>query len=78
MAKKQIQEAYNTKLDEDEHLTEFGKRLEDDQNRLVRSDIIIPNEDKLQFYLDQIYASNKFDKQEMLAWEQQPLITKQD
>jgi len=73
-----IREAYYTKWDEDEHLTAFGKRLEDDQNRLVRSDVTIFNKDKLQFYLEQIYTSNNFDKQEMLAWEQQSLTTKQD
>jgi len=59
-------------------LTTFGKRLQDKQSRLVRLDIVIPDENKLQFYLEQMYASNKFDKQEMLAWEQQPLATKQD
>jgi hypothetical protein len=78
MAKKQIIEAFYTKWDEDEHLTAFGKRLEDDQNRLVRSDVTIPDKDKLQFYPEQIYTCNKFDKQEMLAWEQQLLATKQD
>jgi len=73
MAKKQIREAYYTKWDEDEHLTEVGKRLDDNENRLVKSYIVIPDEDKLQFFLEQMYASNKFNKQEMLAWEKQPL-----
>jgi hypothetical protein len=38
----------------------------------------IPDKNKLQLYPEQIYACNKFDKQEMLAWEQQLLATKQD
>jgi len=52
--------------------------LEDGQDRLVRSDIVIPDEDKLQFYLEQMYASGRFDKQEMLEWEKQPDNTKAD
>jgi hypothetical protein len=78
MAKKQICNTYYTKWDEDEHLTAFGKRLEDEQNQLVQSDIVILDKDKLQFYLEQMYASRKFNKQEMLEWEKQPLATKQD
>ena len=78
MAKKLIRDAYYTKWDEEEHLTAVGKRLEDDQDRLVRSDIVIPDKDKLQFYLKHRYASGRFNKQEMLEWEKQPDNTKQD
>ena len=78
MAKKQIRDAYYTKWDEDEHLTAFGKHLEDDQNWQVQSDIVIPDKYKFQFYLKQMYASRRFDKQEMLEWEKQPQNTKQD
>ena len=68
----------STKWDADEHLTAFGKRLNDDQIVLVRSDVAIADEDKLQFYLEEIYDSNKFDKQDMLTWEKQPVATKTD
>ncbi len=61
-----------------EHLTAFGKRLDDDQRALVRSDVTIADDDKLQFYLEEIYDSNRFDKQEMLTWERQPTATKTD
>ncbi len=40
------------------HLTAFGMKLDKDQNRLNRLGIVISNKDKLQFYLEQIYASN--------------------
>jgi hypothetical protein len=40
--------------------------------------IVIPDKDKLQFYLEQMYASGRFDKQEMLEWEKQPDNTKED
>ena len=72
MAKKKIRDTYYAKWDKDEHLMAFGKRLDDGQERLGQLDIVIPNKDKLQFYLEQIYASGRFEKQEMLDWENQP------
>ena len=77
-AKKELKKTYYTKWDADEHLTAFGKRLDDDQIALVRSDVTIADDDKLQFYLEEIYDSNRFDKQEMLTWEQQPPAIKTD
>ncbi len=47
----------------------FGKRINNDQCALVHSDVTIANNDKLQFYLEEIYDSNHFDKQEMLTWD---------
>jgi hypothetical protein len=77
-AKKELKKTYYTKWDADEHLTAFGKRLDDDQRALIRSDVTIADDDKLQFYLEEIYDSNRFDKQEMLTWEQQPQAIKTD
>ena len=77
-AKKALKDAYYTKWSGDEHLTAFGKRLDDDQRALVRSDVTIPDEDKLQFYLEQMYDSNHFEKSEMLDWEKKPSVTKSD
>jgi hypothetical protein len=56
----------------------FRKRLDDDQHSLIRLDVTIANNDKLQFYLEEIYNSNLFDKQEMLTCEQQPAAMKTD
>ncbi len=39
-------------------------------------DVTIADNNKLQFYLEEIYDSNNFDKQEMLTWEQQPALIK--
>jgi hypothetical protein len=75
-AKKVLKKEYYTKWDANELLTAFGKRLNDDQHALVCSDITITNNNKLQFYLEEIYNSNCFNKQEMLTWEQQPAATK--
>ncbi len=77
--KKELKKAYYTKWDHAvEHLTAFGKCLDDDQCSLVRSDVKIMDDNKLQFYLEEIYGSNRFDKQEMLTWEREPSATKTD
>jgi hypothetical protein len=77
-AKKVLKKEYYTKWNADKHLTAFGKRLNDDQCALVCSDVTIAGDNKLQFYLEEIYNSNRFDKQEMLTWELQPAATKKD
>jgi len=77
-AKKELKKNYYSKWDANEHLTAFGKRLDDNQCSLIRSDVTIADDDKLQFYLEEIYDSNRFDKQEMLTWEQQPPNIKTD
>ncbi len=77
--KKELEAAYYTKWDHaDKHLTTFGKRLNDNQCALIWSDLTITDDDKLQFYLEEIYNSNHFDKQEMLTWEREPSATKMD
>jgi hypothetical protein len=75
-AKNKLRKAYHSKWDSDEHLTRSSKHLDDDQKALVRLDVTIPDNDKLQFYLEEIYDSNKFDKQDMLTWEQSSAIIK--
>ena len=44
---KKLKNAYFAQWDRHEHLTAFGKRLDNDQTTLVRSDITISDEDKL-------------------------------
>jgi hypothetical protein len=58
------------------HLTAFGMKLGKDQNRLNRLGVVISNENKLQFFLEKIYALNCFDKAEMVAWENMPTLIK--
>jgi hypothetical protein len=53
-------------------------KLDKDQVRLDRLGIVISDEDKLQFYLEKIYASNCFDKTEMVTWENKQFIIKDD
>jgi hypothetical protein len=75
-AKKALKDTYYTKWDGEEHLTTFGKRLDDEQKALVRSDVTITDEDKLQFYLEEMYDSNHFDKNKMLDWEKKSTAVK--
>ena len=70
--------AYYTEWDSEIHLTAFGKCLDDDQIRIERFGITISDEDKLQFYLEQMYASNHFDKKEMTEWENKSIAIKDD
>jgi hypothetical protein len=61
-AKKKLKDADFSKWDSHEHLTAFRKYLDYDQTSLVQSDITISDEDKLQFYLEQMYNSNFFQQ----------------
>jgi hypothetical protein len=74
--KKVLKKEFYTNWDPDTHLTAFGMKLNKEQNRLNRLGIIISNEDKLQFYMEQIYESNQFDKNEMMIWENKDKLTK--
>jgi hypothetical protein len=51
-------------------------KLDKEQNQLDQLGIVISNNNKLQFYLEQIYASNCFNKTEMVTWENKPIIVK--
>jgi hypothetical protein len=77
-AKEILRLAYYTEWDSKIHLTAFGKRLDDDQIRIERFGITISDEDKLQFYLEQMYASNHFNKKEMTEWENKTIAIKDD
>ena len=77
-AKRALKKEYYMKWDVDKHLTVFRKCLGDDQRALIRLDVTITDDNKLLFYLEEIYDSNCFDKQKMLMWEQQPAATKTD
>ena len=44
-------------------------KLDKEQVHMNRLGVVISGEDKLQFYMEQIYASNCFDKKEMVDWE---------
>jgi hypothetical protein len=77
-AKKNLRIAYYVEWDGEQHLTAFGKRLDDNQVCIKRFSMTISNKDKLQFYLKQMYASNHFDKKKMTEWENKPEAIKND
>ena len=70
--------AYYEEWDNEIHLTAFGKHLDNDQICIECFGINISNEDKLQFYLEQIYASNHFDMKQMAEWENTTVAIKDD
>jgi hypothetical protein len=78
-ARKILKKEFYTDWDSsDVHITVFGMKLDKEQNQLDRFGIVISNGNKLQFCLKQIYASNCFDKTEMVTWENKPIIIKDD
>jgi hypothetical protein len=60
------------------HLTAFGRKLDKEQARIDRLGVVISDDDELQFYMEQIYSSNCFDKKEMVDWENKPINIKDD
>jgi hypothetical protein len=64
-AKKKLKQDYYAKWDVNTHLTAFGKHLYNNQTRIEHFGISISDKDKLQFYLEQMYPSNTFNKKEM-------------
>jgi hypothetical protein len=77
-AKKNPRIAYYAEWDREQHLTAFGKRLDNDHVHIELFGITISDKDKLQFYLKQMYASNYFDKKQMTEWENKPEAIKND
>ena len=50
----------------EDHIKVFGKSI---NNVVADVKIIITEEDKLQFYIDQIYDNTMFDKEDITKWE---------
>ena len=66
---KQMKKEYYEPWDPQEHITEFVKRLNDDQSALAANGITISNDDKLQFFIEQMYESKFFDRDQYVQWE---------
>ena len=78
-ARKMLKKEFYTDWDtSNTHLMAFSMKLDKEQNQLDRLGIVVSDEDKLQFYLEQIYVSNCFDKAEMVAWENKTVAIKED
>ena len=59
-------------LDNDEHIEEFIKRLNEEQESLIRDSILFSNEDKLQHFLEQMYECGVFERRDYKEWEDKP------
>ena len=66
---KQMKKEYYEPWDPQEHITEFTKRLDDDQTDLAANSITISNDDKLQFFIEQMYESKNFERDQYVQWE---------
>jgi hypothetical protein len=78
-AKKQLKAEFHVDWDSSVmHITAFGLKFDKEQKQLELLGIVISNKDELQFYMKQIYASNMFDKKEMIDWENKPVGVKDD
>ena len=65
----QLKKNYYRGWDEnDEHLTAFALRLDEEQAKLLSNGITITNIDKCQHYMLQIWNSGQFNKQIMIEW----------
>ena len=69
---KQMKKEYYEPWDPIDHITEFSKRLNDEQEELATNSISISEEDKLQFFIEQMYESKQFDREQYVAWEKKP------
>ncbi len=76
--KKVLKKEFYINWDPDIHLTAFGMKLDKEQHRLDCLGIVISDEDKLQFCMEQIYESNQFNKNEMTIWENKGELIKND
>jgi len=76
LEKKQAAENFRVQWDATSHITKYVRQL-DKQQRLCR-DIGIPAPDlnKVQYYVENMYASEMFDEKEMNAWENKPSAEK--
>ncbi len=75
-AKKMLKAGYWDKWDGKLHIAAFGKCLDDEQVCIKRFGITISNKNKLQFYLKQMYFSNRFDQPQMTTYENKPEVIK--
>ena len=61
---------YLTTWGEDEHITDFQIRLDEDQAELGIIGIVIDDvNDKFHFYMEQMYTLGRHTKVQMVAWE---------
>jgi hypothetical protein len=78
-AKKQPKAKFYANWDSSKvHITAFGLKLNKEQKCHKLLKMFISDKDKLQFYMEQIYVLNMFDKKEMIDWENKPILIKDD
>jgi len=76
LEKKQAAENFRVQWDATSHITKYAREL-DKQQRLCRDiGIPAPGLTKIQYYVENMYASEMFDEKEMNTWENKPSADK--
>ena len=56
----------------DKRLSKFATRLNEEQTRLAADGVVIPEPDKFQHYLSEIYKSGMFTVEAIIQWTEKP------
>ena len=59
---------YKKMWNKEYHIKVFSKRINDEQYHLADVKILFHEEDKLQFYIEQMYDRTMFENEEMMKW----------
>ena len=76
MEKKEAADAFKVKWDPTTHITGLAKELDRKQRLCQNINVPATDEAKVQTYVENMYASERFDQKEMQAWEEKPSADK--
>ena len=71
-AKKKMRDGFFVTWDGNANLKRYGKELTKSQKELKTNKIVISDDEKLQWYIQQMYDDARFDQQHMTDWEAKP------
>ena len=69
---KDIKAQYYRGKGTDERLSKFATRLDEEQTRLAADGVVIPEPDKFQHYLSEVYKSGMFTVEAITQWTEKP------
>ena len=68
-AKKKMRDGFFVTWDGNANLKRYGKELTKSQKELKTNKIVISDDEKLQWYIQQMYDDSRFNQQHMTDWE---------
>jgi len=72
LEKKQAAAAFHVQWDLTSHITKYARELDKQQKLCLDISVPAPDATKIQHYVENMYASEMFDNNEMQAWEIKP------